>query len=203
MRLHGADVFNDQTRGEPGVLAQIFGVPAVQGCAHEVHARPEHDVLAALQRLLTDHLTVGLRGLGIPRGGQGDPHRETGREVIRAPGGIPAVRIDVLAHAVRPVGHPAPGKAEAQDRRRGELRVTVHEGDLFLERQAREQVLHARLDRLRRVEIGRPFLHPGGNSQQGQGDNTGEQDATIRVIHRETGRRIFPKLHCPPAASGA
>ena len=162
MGLDAADVLDRQPRREAGILAEILRISTVQGRAQEVHARPEHDILAALAGLLADHLAIGVRRLRIPGRRQGEHHGHERREVIRAPGRIPVVGLDVLAHAVRPIGHPAARQAEAGNRRSRELRIAVHEGQLFVERQAGEQVLDPHLDRPHRIQIRRPFVRRAG-----------------------------------------
>ncbi len=199
MRLHRPDVAHRQARGEKRVLAQVFGIPAVERRAHDVHAGPEHDVFPTLPGLLADHVAIGLRGRGIPRRRQGDPHRQARCEIVRPACRIERIRPDVLTHTVRPVRHPTPGQAEAVDGRRGKERVAMHEGDLLIEREPRQQVVDPRFKRLSRVQVKRALLRLRRNRQQRDGER--RQAENQRVDESEArwshdGR--LPRLRCLP-----
>ena len=181
MRLHCADVAHDHSRSEERILSQEFGSSAVERRALDVHAGPEHDVLAPLAGLLPDHIAIDARRLGIPGRGNADQHRHAGGKIVGVPGDLPGVRPDVFAHAIRTVGHPAARNAQARDRGGRELGVGMHKRQLLFQCHTAEEVLHPRFERRGRVEIGWPrFLGPErprtkkSAEAQSQGRNAGK-----------------------------
>ena len=121
LRLNARDVTHRHATSEERIFAEVFKIPPTQRRAHDVHARPKHDVLAALARLLPDHHAFVLREFRIPRRRQRDAARHGRGKIIRAPRHRPGVRPDIFAHAMRTIRKPAPRNAETRNRRRGEF----------------------------------------------------------------------------------
>ena len=151
--LHLLDVGNDHPRGEVGILAHVLEIAAVERRAVDVHAGAQQDVFLAVAGLLADGFAVEGRHFGIPRRGKARQRRESRAGVVRPAGLVPFVPQDLGADAVRAVGAPHLGNAQARDSRRREFRLRVEDGDLLFEGHARKGVLDTFFNRLRFVEV--------------------------------------------------
>jgi len=74
----------------------------------------------------------------------------------------PAVPLNLGAHAVGAVAHLQFGNAEPGDTRRGEFRLGVAQGHLFLKREALQGILDALLDGGILLQVERSSLLPPG-----------------------------------------
>ena len=151
--LHLLDVGNDHPRGEVGILAHVLEIAAVERRAVDVHAGSQQDVLLAVARLLADGFAIQRRHFGIPRRGKARQRRESRAGVVRPAGLVPFVPQDLGADAVRAVGAPHLGNAQARNARRREFRLRMQDGDLLFEGHARKGVFDPLFDRLRLVEV--------------------------------------------------
>ena len=169
--LHALHVADGHPAGEPGVLAEVVVVAAAERSALDVERRG--------------------RGSRACRA-RGPRRRPYGRRAPPAPGSRsrpgrcrPASRSRSRSSSRRaprsrrwissrtPCGPSAVHRrrhAEPLDAARAELAVRVDEPDLLLERQAAEQVLDARVDRLRGVEVGRALV---GEDRDARADRNG------------------------------
>ena len=151
--LHLPDIGNDHPRGEEGVLAHILEIAAVERRAVDVHAGAQQDVFLAVAGLLADGFAVEGRHFGIPRRSETRQGREGRAGVVRPAGLLPLVPQHLGADAVRTVGAPHLGNAQARNSRRREFRLRVEDGDLLFEGHARKGVLDTFFNRLRFVEV--------------------------------------------------
>ncbi len=178
--LHALHVAHGDAAGEPRVFAEVVVVAAAQRRPLDVQRGAEDHVLAARAGLVPDRAAVGLGQLGVPGRREGDADRHRGREVARPAGRLPRVDAHLLAHALRSVGGPQVGHAEALDAAGAELAIGVDEADLLLEREAGQQVLDACLERAGRVEVGRAVLRGdtaerAGREARGGGEGQGDE----------------------------
>ena len=98
-----------------------------------------------------------LARVGIPRCRQAERAGHGGGKIIHV-AQIMKMIIHFFAHAERAVVHDQFGNAEPRNARRREIGVGMDERNFFLQREAREQVVHPRFNRLLVVEIQRTFL---------------------------------------------
>ena len=141
-----------------GSSPKVFVNPPAEWRARDVNNRREDDVLVPRPRFLAEHVAVSRRQVHVPGGTQGAQRRHPGRIIVGASGGVPRVRPDVLAHAVRAVVNPAARDAQPRNGGGGEFGIGMDLRNLLLQRHATQQVFDAFLDGLVGVEIERRWF---------------------------------------------
>ena len=165
IRLQSLDIIHSHPGVQVGILAEVFVNPPAQRRPRDVHDRRQHHVLVARPRLAADHVAVSCGQIRVPSGTQGAQHRQPGGVIVGAADRIPRIRPDVLAHAVRAVIHPAAGNAQTRHGCGGKFGIGVDDGNFFLQRHPRKQIVHARLDGLLGIEIERLVLRTGNRNR--------------------------------------
>ena len=115
--LHGFYVRNHHARSEVGVFAEIFEVASVERRAVDVATGSEQDVFVAIARLFADSAAVEVRHLLVPSGSQASKSGQSRAGVVGPSGAAPLIPNHFLSDAVRPVGSPVFGDAEARHAR--------------------------------------------------------------------------------------
>ena len=170
LRLQALDVRSHHARGETGVFAHVLEVATVQGCAQNVDAGAQDDVLAAIEGFLAQALAVEAGHRGVPRCCQTGEGREGHARVVGLSGLLPLVPEHVGTHAVGAVVGPQVGDAQTGHAGCRELRLGMDDAQFLVERHAAEGIADALLQRLRLIEIDRQTLLPpdDGGRQDGQ-----------------------------------
>ena len=153
--LHALHIGHDHARREIRVFAHILEVAAVQRRAVDVYPGAEQHVFTAVAGLLADGTAVERRHFGIPRGGEARQRRKGRARIVRPARLVPFVPQHFGADAVRAVGTPHFGNAQARNACRGEFRLRMQQRHFFFERHTREGIRDTLLKRLRLVEIER------------------------------------------------
>jgi len=158
LRLHAADVADGHSRRQEWVFAHILEIAPTKGRPLDIQAGSEQDVLAAMERFAPDRRAVSGSRFRIPGCGQRYQRWHAGGKIIRASRGIPCIRTNIFAHAVRAVRHPAAGNAQTRNGRGGEFGIPMEQRDFFLKGQPLQQVFDARFFGLSHIEVSRALF---------------------------------------------
>ena len=131
LRLDSLNRLRRQLAGLIGILAVVLEVAAAERTAHHVDAGSENHILAPVARLGAEHLAEQPGALPVPGGGECGSGGQIGGVILITADGVPAVRSDLFAHAVRTVGHRKRRNSQPRHAAGGELGHRVAHIDLF------------------------------------------------------------------------
>ena len=151
--LHSLDITNAHAARQVGVFAHVLEATTIERCAADVDTWAEEDRLVAIACLFADGLTIAQGKVGVPSGGKTGEGGEGSTRVVGAAGLLPLVPKHNGTDAVRAVGAPQLGDAETAYAGAGELGLCMDDGNLLVERHARQGVIDALLNGLAFVEI--------------------------------------------------
>ena len=178
--LDALDIGHYELAGEVRVLAHVFEGPAVERGAAHIDSRAEEDIFLAVARFLADAVAVEARKTAIPCSCEVDKGRERRAGIVGPSGLVPFIPKNLRTYAVRAVGMPELGDAEARDAGARELRLGMGYRDLFFKGHAAESVAHPRLERFRRVQVhGGAALRAAGCQRKGY---CRKQEYTFHII---------------------
>ena len=112
LRLKSLNIRHHHSGSQPGILAHIFEVAAIQRGAVDVHARTQHDMLATIEGLFAQALTIELGETRIPGGSQTGKSRESHTGVVGLTSLLPLIPKHIGTYAMRSIVGPQIGEAQ-------------------------------------------------------------------------------------------
>ena len=167
VRLQSLNVGNNHTRSQIRVFAHVFEVASAERSAQNVDTWTKNHVLATIECLLAECLSVAVSQLRIPRCSKTRERRKRHTGVICLSGLHPFVPKHIGTDTMRTVVSPEIRHAETGDAGRTEFALRMDYGDLLVESHAFKCVFHALFNGLSRIQIHRNRLSQSHRGSKG------------------------------------
>ena len=153
--LQSLNVRNHQRGSQERILTHILKVAPVERSTQDIHARPQYHILATVESLFSQSLTIDACHLRVPRSSQAGECRKSHTGIIRLASLLPFIPKHIRTYTMRTIVSPEIRKAQTGNTSRRELTLSMYHPDFLHKRHTRKSILYALLHRFTVVQINR------------------------------------------------